>query len=391
MKSKQKTLCLTWIIPFSIFLALMLPAFTGCKKKDEGNQEKAPVVVSALKVSTGPIENVLRFTGDIRARRDVRLLSQVGERIIALHADKGDRVEKGQIVAVVDSSLLSHGVAQAEAAVAAARANFTNIESEYGRASRLHAEQAISQQQYDARKMQKENATSALNQAEAALEQMRRQYQNAFIRAPFSGIISNRFVEVGDMVAPGTPVFGLVQIDTVRVWAQVSEREFTRIQPGLSARLKVASLPERVFFGSVTKKMPILDPVSRLASVEIFFDNPRRELVPGMFGDLEIVIGQKKDVPRIPVSSLLFDSSPEETGALSDEEVKKVAYVFVVEAGKAVRKNVTTGYRQNGWIEVVSGVAPGDTLVIRGQHLIEEGSAVKVAPAAQTAKQGDAL
>jgi membrane fusion protein (multidrug efflux system) len=378
------------MIGLAVTLACLMLLINGCKKA-EAPADKDPVVVSVISVSEGPIEDVLRFTGDVRARRDVRLLSQVGERIVDLRFDKGDRVREGDILAAVDNTLLSHGVAQAGAGVEAAQSNLKNMESEYGRASRLIAQEAISRQQYDTTKTQLQNAQSALRQAQAVLEQTRRQYRNSYIRAPFSGIISNRFVELGDMVVPGAPVFSLVQMDTMRVMAQVSEHEFTRIVPQQEARLKVASLPDLIFNGQVVKKTPILDPVSRLATVEIRFPNPEGRLVSGMFGDLEIVIGRKENVPRIPLSAVQYRVTPGERGATSVEAATRDPHVFLVENGKAVRRAVVTGYQQDGQLEVVSGVETGDLLVVRGHHELENGSAVKVAEAYETPKRGEGL
>ncbi|HQL00472.1 MAG TPA: efflux RND transporter periplasmic adaptor subunit [Smithellaceae bacterium] len=374
-------------------LAVMLTAFLmisvgGCRAKEEKAEEVA-VLVSVMEVETGPMEDVLRFTADVRARRDVKLLSQVGERIIALHADKGDRVREGDLLAVIDHTLLSHGVAQAEAAAQAARSSLANLEIEYRRAERLVAEEAISRQQYDARKTQYESAQSAVAQAEAALEQVRRQYRNAFIRAPFSGVISNRFVELGDMVAPGAPVFGLVQMDAMRVLAQVSEHEFARIVPGQKARLQIASLPDRIFEGRVAKKMPILDPVSRLATVEVSFSNPEGLLVAGMFGDLEIIIDRKEQVPRIPVSALRHRVEPTDRGDPAADGRSEQFYVFVVENKKAARRDVVTGYRQQGLIEIVSGVKAGELLVVRGHHAVEDGGAVEIARGEEADMRGE--
>lgn len=291
MKLSTGSVRLSCIIWAALVLACLIVVTTGCAKKDEGEPEGSPVAVYVMNVSTGPVEEVLRFTGDVRARRDVRVLSQVAERIVDITVDRGDEVEEGKLLAVVENSLLRHVVVQAEAGVESARSNLNNIESEYGRAKRLLVQNAISRQQYETRKTQLENARSALRQSEAVLDQSRTQYSNSYIRAPFSGIISNRFVELGDMVSPGSPVFSLVEVDMMRVMAQISEQEFTRIIPGQKARLSLASLPGLIAEGTVVKKTPVLDPLSRLATVEVLFDNSHGALVPGMFGELEIIIG----------------------------------------------------------------------------------------------------
>ncbi|MBN1664132.1 MAG: efflux RND transporter periplasmic adaptor subunit [Deltaproteobacteria bacterium] len=372
-------------------IACFLLTATACKKKEDVKSDPGPVIVHVSTVAAGTAENVLRFTGDVRAIRDIRLLSQVAEHIVDFKADKGSFVREGQVLAVIDNTLLARVVDQAEAGVAVARSNLRNVESEYGRTSRLFAEEAVSRQQYEARKTQYENAQSATRQAEAVLEQARKQYGNAFIRAPFEGIISNRYVELGDMVAPGTPVFSLIRIDTMRVMAQVSEREFAAVKIGQDARLKIASLPEKTFRGQIANKMPILDPVSRMASVEVHIPNPDRLLVPGMFGDLEIVIGRKDNVPLVPQSILQYRTSMGDSGAHLEEQMTRTAYVFIVKDGKAVRRDVVPGYQGNGMLEVVSGVKTGDVIVVRGQQALEDGKAVKVVDSPHKDKQGGDL
>ncbi|MBN1381369.1 MAG: efflux RND transporter periplasmic adaptor subunit [Deltaproteobacteria bacterium] len=364
-------------------------AVTGCGKKEEAQTGKKPVVVNIMTVKTGTAENVLHFMGDVKARRDVRLLAQVAERIVAFKADKGDFVQKGQVLAVIESTLLARGVDQAEAALEAARANLKNMKSEFGRAQRLFAEEAISHQQYDARKTQYDNTGAAVKQAEAVVEQARKQYRNAAIRAPFSGLISNRFLELGDMVAPGTPVFSLIQIDTVHVMAQVSEREFASVRIGQHARLKVASHPDRVFHGQITQKPPILDAISRLATIECSFPNPDRLLVPGMFGELEIVIDTKDDVPLVPVSAIQYRTIVGNRGANLDEQTTRQPYVFLVINGKAMRRDVVTGYQGSGLMEINSGVVPGDHVIVRGHIGLEDGVPVETVPLSQPLNRGE--
>jgi len=178
-------------------------------------------------------------------------------------------------------------------------------------------------------------------------------------------------------------------MDAMRVLAQVSEHEFARIVPGQKARLQIASLPDRIFEGRVAKKMPILDPVSRLATVEVSFSNSEGLLVAGMFGDLEIIIDRKEQVPRIPVSALRHRVEPTDRGDPAADGRSEQFYVFVVENKKAARRDVVTGYRQQGLIEIVSGVKAGELLVVRGHHAVEDGGAVEIARGEEADMRGE--
>ena len=376
-----------YIFP-GLLATLLLTVLTGCSDRDTLDDSRRAVVVNAMVVGTGEAEQVFRFTGDIRAQRDIRLLSQVAERIVEFRADRGDMVRENQILAIIENTLLARSVDQAEAGLTAARTTFSNLESEYNRSRRLFEERAISSQQYESIKTQFENARSAVLQAEAGLDQVRRQYNNSYIRAPFTGIVSNRYMELGDMVSPGTPVFSFIQVDTMRVMAQVSEREFGSIAIGHQARLRVGSYPDKVFHGKVAKKPPILDPLTRLATIEVQFPNADRLLIAGMFGELEIITDRKEDVTLIPVSSIQYRTTVGIRGARIDEQINRVPYVYIVENGQAVRRELTQGYQSGANIEIIRGIEPGDTLVIRGQHALDDGDLVEIVDLYETIAEG---
>lgn len=376
-----------YVLPCALIF-ILIAIFTGCTKDDSDNNSRRAAVINAMVVGTGDAEQVFRFTGDVRAQRDIRLLSQVAERIVEFRADKGDLVRENQVLAIIENTLLVRSVDQAEAGLTAARATFSNLESEYLRSKRLFEERAVSSQQYESIKTQYENARSAVRQAEAILDQAKRQYNNSYIRAPFNGIVSNRYMELGDMVTPGTPVFSFIQVDTMRVMAQISEREFGTIAIGHGARLRIASYPDKVFDGKVARKTPILDPLTRLATIEVQFPNTDRLLVAGMFGELEIITDRKEEVTLIPVSSIQYRTTVGVQGARIDEQINRVAYVYIVKNGQAVRRELSKGYQAGADIEITRGVEPGDTLVIRGQHTLDDGDPVEIMDLFETIAEG---
>ena len=168
----------------------------------------------------------------------------------------------------------------------------------------------------------------------------------------------------------------------------MSEHEFARIVPGQKARprLRVCRIG---FLKAASPEDAILDPVSRLATVEVSFSNPEGLLVAGMFGDLEIIIDRKEQVPRIPVSALRHRVEPTDRGDPAADGRSEQFYVFVVENKKAARRDVVTGYRQQGLIEIVSGVKAGELLVVRGHHAVEDGGAVEIARGEEADMRGE--
>jgi RND family efflux transporter MFP subunit len=373
---KRKTeITLRWIVLSIIACSGLL---VGCGGNDTEGDAEVAVAVNVYRVSSGPIENLLRFTGDVRAQRDVRILSQVPNRIIDLRVENGDFVTEGQVLAVIENSILREAVESAQGALVTARVNLENIEREYNRTERLFAEEAVSRQQFDMISTQYESAKAALQQATAGYAQVRKQFDDSYIKAPFKGIISQRFLELGDMASPGIPVLSIVQVDTMKAAINVSEREYGMIAANQTARLKVASYPDTIFTGFVYRVSPILDPVSRLGRVEILFPNPRHKLISGSFGELEIVIDHRDNVPVIPTFAILYRTVITDQTTRIDERLQRIPYVYVAENDIAVRRDIVAGYQNGSFTEVRSGVTAGETVVVRGHQNLDAGDRIEI-------------
>lgn len=361
-------------------LLLSLFLINGCSDQNSENQEEETTIpVNVYTVETGPIDRSIRYIGTVSGEREVRLFSRVPDRIIEMPAEEGDIVAEGEVLAVIENAVLKETVQQAESALRIARANFNNMESEYNRAQRLYDERAISSQQFDRTKAQFENAEGSLEQAKSSLAQAWENYNDSYIKAPFDGIINERFMEVGDMAGGGAPIFGIIQTENVKVAVNVVDREYNYIQKGQHVRLTVRPHPDEVFSGTVTRKRPAFDPMSRLAKVEMLFPNEDGNLYPGMFGEVELIIDSKDNVPLVPVHAVLYRIELDESlGRLIDEQLVRQPYVYVVENGRAVRRSIGIGYETRDAAEVTHGLEPGERVVVRGQNNLTEGIRVNV-------------
>ncbi len=361
-------------------LAFGLSMISACGEDNDQTEQETIIPVNISTVETGRIDRSIRYMGTVSGERDVRLYSRIPDRIIEIRAEEGDFVSAGDVLAIVGNKVLKETVEQAEAALRIARANFTNMEREYRRAQRLFKEEAISRQQFDQTETQFENSESSLQQAEASLTQARENYNDAYIKAPFDGIVNERFLEIGDMAAGGVPVFSIIQIENVKVNISVIDREYNYIQEGQDVRLRVRAHPNKIFNGTVTKKRPAFDPVSRMAQVEILFPNKDGQLNPGIFGEVELVIDSRHNVPLVPVEALLHRIELDESlGRLIDEQLVRQPYVYVVEDGRAVRRPLELGYQTYDAAEVIRGLEPGDRIVVRGQNNLADGVRIDVA------------
>lgn len=189
--------------------------------------------------------------------------------------------------------------------------------------------------------------------------------------SPMDGIVGIVYLDQGAEVSPpspgpgmGTELMRIVDMDQVEVVVNITEEDLGKINLGQMASIEVDTYPDKVFSGKVSLISPMVDRLTRTARVEIGLANPKHLLKPGMFADVEIALGKKEDIVLIPAHAIV-----EETGE------KKV---FVVSDGKAMSRMVETGLSQDGWIEVQSGLAEDDSLIVTGQYLVKDGEPVKV-------------
>ena len=322
---------------------------------------------------------VLTANGSIVADRQVTIYSSVAGRVVERNVDLASSVRDSQIIITVDHSALDLTVAQTRAALAAAEQQAANLATELARVQRLYNEGGSSQQQYDAIRTQKTSADEGVKQARAAFQQAVVRRNEADIRAPFDGVIGRLFVEVGDMVGPGVPIAVVVDLTPLIGKVQIPERDLGLIYSKQPATLTVAAYPGAVFHGAVRRISPIIDPVTRMAEVEVLLPNEDRRLKPGMFARVNIEVDRRPHALMLPSDAVLQESRLR-AGDVSGN-VERTYYVFVKQGNKAVRRAVDLGYTTGDRVEIRSGVSAGDSVVVQGQHLVQDGQLVVLSSA----------
>jgi len=356
--------------------ALIVIVISSCNNAGEtGNIKTIPVEVAPVEL--GSITKSISFTGDIEAEFGVNVFSKIPDRIEKYFVDAGDKVSKGSPIAKILSITAEQGVRQAEAALSAALAQKTNMTSEYARAKKLNMENAMSQQQFDGIQAQYEAVNAQVEQAKAALASARSHLADATITAPISGIIGKRFMEAGDMASPALPVASVVQMNNVKAVVEVTEADLGQLQTGQDAFITVRSYPGESFKGTLTKISPVLDPLTRMATVEILVPNPDKRLKPGMFADVTVVTGTITDKIVIPRYCVFEKNVLQKNG--SDEKVIKEYYVYVAtDSSRAVQRNLNVSYINHVSIAVDSGIALGEKLIIAGQNNLRQDALVSI-------------
>ena len=215
-----------------------------------------------------------------------------------------------------------------------------------------------------ARQEDRDALRAQIRQAEAAVRLAQIHLRNTSIRAPISGIVSQRFLDQGALVSTTAPVLRIVAMDRVKVVAQVVEREIAQLMCGAIADIQVDAYGEEVFQGELICISPTVNPESRTADIEIGVNNKDHLLKPGMFARVSIVTQRREGVLLLPKESLA-----EQDGA---------PQVFVNEKGKASRRVVSLGVRGEQHVEVLRGLEAGDEVIIAGQYELKDGMPVKV-------------
>lgn len=402
------------VIVLALGAILAMRAGNSSSAPEQPAAQPAPAAVTVSAARRTDLVTRVTATGTVSALREARIAARMPGRVTAVLVREGDRVGAGTALLRLDGSEFFAGEAQARAAVSAARAQrdllqagalpeerqqaanavaqakaaLDQAQTEAERMRSLYAMGAIAKQQldvvetqlrmarttYDSARQQQnivnegprvEQIRAAQAQAagaEAGLAAARVRVRDLVLTAPFAGTIVQRMVEPGESVSPAIPSFLLAQLDAVNVELAVPERNRTALRVGQTATVTVDSLPGRMFNGRIAEISPGASAVSRAFVVKVRVPNQQRMLQPGMFARGTIVTGSRPSVLQISERAVITTAGG--------------PVVFVVQNGRAVRRAVTLGERQEGLVEVKSGVQVGEMVVIEGQEGLTDNQAV---------------
>lgn len=284
--------------------------------KNEVIKDAAPEYHFA-KIERKNILNMITATGTLTARELVEVGTQVSGTIQDVFADFNDSVEAGQLVALIDASVLDAQVKSAEADLLRQQASLRRAKIEYDRFHPVYEKGFLSGNDFLSYEISLQTAEANVKSAEASLERVKRNREFAEIRAPISGVIIDRNVEKGQTVAASfnTPRLFIIAEDLslMEILANVDESDIGQIKKGQEVRFTVASYPERNFTGNVVEirlqPTVIQNVVNYTVVVET--ENPRNLLLPGMTATLDFVVDEAEDVLSVPASALSLKMSEE--------------------------------------------------------------------------------
>jgi membrane fusion protein (multidrug efflux system) len=305
-----------------------------------------PVEIVAARTDT--VVDAILATGQIEALQSIQLRPDVEGRIVQILAREGSEVGHGAPLFKVDDAELKAQVARAQADRDLARQSLARTRD-------LLAQRASSQSE-----LERAEATWRSSEAQLALLQVR--LDRTLVRAPFAGVLGQRSVSLGDYVTTDTKLVSLATVSPQRAAFQVPERYADLLRVGQRVTFRVAALPGREFIGTVDFVDPTVQLPGRTIMVKAQVPNPKRELQPGMFIEARLATAVRPRAVVIPEDAVI--------------PLQGSTYVWVAAGARATRRQVELGVRTPGFVEVRSGVDPGESVVVGGQERLAEGAPV---------------
>ena len=322
---------------------------SGAAAADEKAEPQA-VAVEARAVSLGKVSSEVSAVGTLRSNESVVIRPEIDGRVTEIHFDEGKAVEQGQLLFSFDDLIPRAELADAEA-------NLALSERNYERAMELYRRGAGTGRSVDETRASLQSDRAKVDLAKARLDKTQ-------ITAPFAGIVGLRRVSVGDYVSSGDDLVALASIDPIKVDFRIPERFLSAMHPGQELGVEVDAFPGRTFRGRVFAVDPQIDANGRSIALRAEVPNPERVLRPGLFSRIRLVLDVRENAITIPEEAIVPQGDDR--------------FVFTVIGGQAVKTRITIGQRGPGWVEVTSGLAPGDVVVTAGQLRIREGAPVEV-------------
>jgi len=331
-------------------------------------------------LTPGEASQVLTATGYTYARERASVGAKIIGRVERLLVDEGDRVERGDTIAVLDSDDLAAEYQQRRAALLEARANLADAQRQEARFARLLAENAIAQAEYDAEATRLEVTEAQIAVAQANLANARARLQYAVITAPIPGVIIERRIEVGEMVAPGGfttqqatgAIVRIANPESLEVEADINESYISRLSLGQPAVIRVDAVPDREYHGNLRQIVPTADRQRAVVEVKVTIDDRDDRILPDMScnvtfleedaGEESAAAGQPMVVA--PKASVLQDSDG--------------SHVFVVVDGRVRRTAVELGADVGDDVEIRSGLSGGERVAVTGVAGLEDGRRVRI-------------
>lgn len=330
----------------------------------DGNQRRRPEVpVSLFTVEARTLLETVFGVGTLEASAEVPISPEIPGRVRAIRFEEGSFVEEGTVLFELDDDRLGHQRAARQAALRAAEIRAANARRIFDRRYQLRDRAVFTEEALEEAEADLEMAVAERERLEAEVAFIERELRDKDIVAPFAGFVSDRKVDLGAHVRLGDELARLYQTDPLEINFWLPERHLGRVRREQPVGVTVAAYPGRKFGGTVEFVSPAVDPSTRQFLVKAVIPNEEQELKPGLFATASVTVGERPDRPVIPDTALVA--------------TRRGYMVFVVEDGLAATREVVTGLREEGMVEIVEGLAVGEQVVHEGHLRLSGGEEVR--------------
>ncbi len=363
----------TYIVSSVVLILLALLVYVRLKANaDTAAKVARPVpVVQVSNPQRGTIERTLSFTGDIDANQEASIFPRVNGNIEQEYVNIGSYVTRGQVLALIDTTIYSENARQARGVYLQAEATMENAELAFERNKSLLSQNLIAKQDLDNSEAAYKVALAQEQAASATLKNAEIQLGYCRVDAPFSGYITRRFFDPGTYVTSSTnasssTLFYLADINKVKVLVNVLEEDIPLLPKVQDVQIMVDAYPKMVFHGKITRISQQLDLSTRTMPVEVDIDNPQGLLKPGMFANVDFIFDKAENTLILPTQVVMKDDSG--------------SYVYTLGGGDVIRKNyVNVGVVHDNQDQILSGINDNDLVLFMGYDMVHDGMKVRVA------------
>jgi len=341
-----------------------------------GQFGRPPLTVELAKASRVTIQSEITLVGNLIGALTVSVAPRAAGRLETVNVRLGDRVTRGQRLAKIEDFDIQEQVKQAEAAQQVSEATIRQRDADLKlaqtnaeRSRNLFERQLLPKQTLDDNESRYQSAMAALDlakaqssQSKARIDELRINLGNTLILSPVNGFVARRAADPGAFVSQNVPVLDVVDISTVRLVANVVEKDLTEMQSGNSTKVEVDAYPGEVFAGRIARVSPVLDPATRTAQIEIEIANPAARLKPGMYARVIVTTSTKKQALVVPANAIV--------------DLGGRRGVFVPLNESAVFRALGLGAEQKDVVEVLGGLAEGDTVITTGASSLRDGDRI---------------
>ncbi len=341
-------------VSWGAFVCVLLLA--ACQQDGAGSgktpddEETPPLPVEIGMPIRADIYATYTGTAPIEAFAEADVIAKVDGEVRELFAEEGKEVRKNEVLAILDGDRLRLELNES-------KARLEKLQRDFERNKELQKKGLISEGDFERIQYELEALQASYNLARLELDYTQ-------IRAPIDGVVSERYIKLGNTISTGDPVFRVTSLDPLVAYIFVPEREFRQIAAGQQVHIEVDALPGPPRVANVTRVSPVVDPQTGTFKITIEIRDAERRIKPGMFGRMSIIYDEHENALQVPRSAIIESAGHK--------------FVFIVVDDKAVRKQVTTGFGSAGMVEIVDGISDVDRVITVGQVGLKDEASVVV-------------